>query len=76
MCSPSSAPIALSTAIAFHAVAILGGINTTLNPLYTAEEAAFQLRDAGAKFLVTARIIEKATRGRGGSEHRRAVCLW
>ncbi|HMH43819.1 MAG TPA: AMP-binding protein, partial [Pyrinomonadaceae bacterium] len=24
-------------AIAFHAVAILGGINTTLNPLYTAE---------------------------------------
>src|SRR3989440_1522035 len=48
-------------AIAFHAVAILGGINTTLNPLYTAEEAAFQLRDAGAKFMVTAPLcIEKA----------------
>ncbi|HBB96947.1 MAG TPA: 4-coumarate--CoA ligase family protein, partial [Blastocatellia bacterium] len=48
-------------AIAFHAVAILGGINTTLNPLYMAEEAAFQLRDAGAKFLVTAPLcIEKA----------------
>ncbi len=41
-------------AIAFHAVAMLGGINTTLNPLYTAEEAAFQLKDARAKFLVTA----------------------
>ena len=41
-------------AIAFHAVAMVGGINTTLNPLYTAEEAAFQLRDAGAKFLVAA----------------------
>src|SRR5437588_5336987 len=27
-------------AIVFHAVAILGGINTTLNPLYTAAEAA------------------------------------
>src|SRR4029453_15135822 len=41
-------------AIAFHAVAMLGGINTTVNPLYTAEEAAFQLKNAGAKLLVTA----------------------
>jgi acyl-CoA synthetase (AMP-forming)/AMP-acid ligase II len=48
-------------AVVFHAVAMLGGINTTLNPLYTAEEAAHQLRDAGAKFLVTAPyFIEKA----------------
>jgi acyl-CoA synthetase (AMP-forming)/AMP-acid ligase II len=48
-------------AIAFHAVAMLGGINTTLNPLYTAEEAAHQLIDAGARFLVTAPLfIEKA----------------
>src|SRR5438128_6420775 len=39
-------------AIAFHAVATLGGINTTVNPLYTAEEIAHQLNDAGAKFLV------------------------
>ena len=41
-------------AIAFHAVAMLGGVNTTLNPLYTAEEAACQLSDSGAKLLVTA----------------------
>jgi acyl-CoA synthetase (AMP-forming)/AMP-acid ligase II len=48
-------------AIAFHAVAMVGGIVTPLNPLYTAEEAAFQLRDAGAKFLVTVPLcIEKA----------------
>ena len=48
-------------AIAFHAVAMLGGINTTLNPLYTAEEAAHQLNDAGARFLVTAPLfVEKA----------------
>lgn len=48
-------------AIAFHAVAMLGGINTTLNPLYTAEEAAHQLSDAGAKLLVTApKFVEKA----------------
>src|SRR6266404_7468144 len=48
-------------AIAFHAVAMLGGINTTLNPLYTAAEAAQQLKDAGAKFLVSApKFADKA----------------
>jgi acyl-CoA synthetase (AMP-forming)/AMP-acid ligase II len=47
--------------ILFHAVAMLGGVNTTLNPLYTAEEAAFQLKDARARFLITAPpFIEKA----------------
>ncbi|HEY6190404.1 MAG TPA: 4-coumarate--CoA ligase family protein [Pyrinomonadaceae bacterium] len=40
-------------AIAFHAVASLGGINTTINPLYTTEEVAHQLKDAGAKYLLT-----------------------
>ncbi|HJZ82651.1 MAG TPA: 4-coumarate--CoA ligase family protein, partial [Pyrinomonadaceae bacterium] len=44
----------LEYAIAFHAVAMLGGITTTVNPLYTAEEAAFQLKNAGAKLLLTA----------------------
>jgi acyl-CoA synthetase (AMP-forming)/AMP-acid ligase II len=48
--------------IVFHAVAMLGGISTTINPLYTAEEAAFQLKDARARFLITAPIfIDKAT---------------
>src|SRR6266705_1910918 len=48
-------------AIAFHAVAMLGGVNTTLNPLYTAEEAVCQLKDSRAKLLVTApQFIEKA----------------
>lgn len=55
--------------VAFHAVAMLGGINTTLNPLYTAEEAAFQLKDAGAKFLVTSsQFIEKAIEAVGMSQ--------
>jgi acyl-CoA synthetase (AMP-forming)/AMP-acid ligase II len=40
-------------AIAFHAVSLMGGINTTVNPLYTAEELAFQLNDSGAKYLLT-----------------------
>src|SRR2546429_5922591 len=48
-------------AIAFHAVAMLGGVNTTLNPLYTAEEAVCQLKDSRAKLLVTVpQFIEKA----------------
>ncbi|MBI1881906.1 MAG: 4-coumarate--CoA ligase family protein [Chloroflexi bacterium] len=40
-------------AVAFLTVASLGGINTTINPLYTAGELANQLNDSGAKFLVT-----------------------
>ena len=40
-------------AIAFHAVASLGGITTTANPLYTVDELTFQLKDSGAKFLLT-----------------------
>jgi acyl-CoA synthetase (AMP-forming)/AMP-acid ligase II len=48
-------------AVVFHAVAMLGGINTTLNPLYTAGEAAHQLKDSGARFLVTSPLfLEKA----------------
>src|ERR1041385_1559275 len=51
----------LEFAITFHAVAMLGGIVTPLNPLYTAEEVAFQLRDAGAKLLVPVPLcIDKA----------------
>ena len=40
-------------AIAFHAVSLVGGTNTTANPLYTADELAFQLNDSGAKYLLT-----------------------
>jgi thioester reductase-like protein len=40
-------------AIAFHAAATLGGIVTTVNPSYTVEELAYQLNDAGAKYLLT-----------------------
>jgi len=40
-------------AIAFHAVSLLGGIVTTVNPLYTVDELNHQLEDAGASYLVT-----------------------
>lgn len=39
--------------IAFHGVARAGGINTTLNPTYTADEIAYQLNDSRARLLVT-----------------------
>src|SRR5260370_27772098 len=39
--------------IAFHGVATAGGVNTTLNPTYTADEIAFQLNDSRARFLIT-----------------------
>jgi len=40
-------------AIAFHGIASLGGIVSPINPLYMASEITHQLKDAGARFLVT-----------------------
>jgi acyl-CoA synthetase (AMP-forming)/AMP-acid ligase II len=40
-------------AVAFHAVSLAGGIVTTINPLYTPAELSQQLKDAGARYLVT-----------------------
>src|SRR5918999_856962 len=40
-------------ALAFYGVSAAGGINTTINPLYTVDELAFQLNDARARFLLT-----------------------
>jgi acyl-CoA synthetase (AMP-forming)/AMP-acid ligase II len=40
-------------AVVFYGVAMLGGINTTVNPLYTVDELARQLNDANAKYLLT-----------------------
>jgi acyl-CoA synthetase (AMP-forming)/AMP-acid ligase II len=57
ICSPNLPEYA----IAFHAVAVLGGIVTTINPLYTADEIANQLNDCQARFLVTIpSFLEKA----------------
>ena len=48
-------------AIALHGVATVGGVNTTANPLLTAEELAVQLRDCGARMLVTVpALLDKA----------------
>jgi len=49
ICSPNIPEYA----IAFHAIASCGGIVTTINPLYTADEMANQLNDCKARYLVT-----------------------
>jgi len=54
-------PNAPEYAIAFHAVASLGGITCTINPLYTEQEIAHQLKDSGSRYLVTVPgCLEKA----------------
>ncbi len=59
-------------AIIFHAVAVAGGVVTTVNPTYGADEVAFQLRDAGATELVTvgmfAEVAKEAITGTEISE--------
>ena len=62
-------PNAPEYAVAFHAVAMLGGINTTINPLYTASELGFQLQDAGARWLLTVpQCLDRALQGTEKSE--------
>jgi acyl-CoA synthetase (AMP-forming)/AMP-acid ligase II len=41
-------------AVVFHGVAMAGGVVTTVNPTYTADEIHHQLVDSGATVLVTA----------------------
>ena len=47
--------------VAFHAIASLGAIVTTINPLSTANELAQQLSDSGAKIIIAgADLIRKS----------------
>ena len=59
-------PNCIDYAVAFHAVSLIGGTITTINPLYTADELRHQLKDAGAHYLVTAPpFLEKALQAAG-----------
>lgn len=49
-------------AVALHAAATLGGITSTVNPLYTPRELAQQLADSGASYLVTVAPLLEAAR--------------
>ena len=54
-------PNTVTYPIAFHGAALAGGVVTTVNPLYTARELASQLRDAGARLLITtSHFLDKA----------------
>jgi acyl-CoA synthetase (AMP-forming)/AMP-acid ligase II len=59
-------------AVAFHGAAAAGGMCTTVNPLYTANELAYQLRDSGARILVTvppcADVVQEAAEQAGVGE--------
>jgi acyl-CoA synthetase (AMP-forming)/AMP-acid ligase II len=56
-------PNAVEYAVAFHAVALAGGVVTTLNPLCTEEEIAKQLADSRAKYLLAAPALLERARG-------------
>lgn len=48
-------------ALVFHGALLAGCTVTPINPLYTVEEIAFQLKDSGAKILVTMpELLERA----------------
>jgi len=63
-------------AIAFLGVAAAGGVATTMNPLMTADEIRHQLRDTGAKWLLTiAALAERAHEAIQGTAVREVFCL-
>ncbi|HVG30164.1 MAG TPA: AMP-binding protein [Pyrinomonadaceae bacterium] len=69
-------PNAVEYAIAFHAVALAGGVVTTLNPLCTAEEIAKQLADSRAKYLLAApALLDKAREASARSPLRESFVL-
>ncbi len=54
-------PNTITYPVAFHGAAHAGGIVTTVNPLYTPQELAGQLRDSKARFLITtSHFLDKA----------------
>jgi acyl-CoA synthetase (AMP-forming)/AMP-acid ligase II len=54
-------PNTITYPAAFHGTAYAGGVVTTVNPTYTAEELTNQLRDSKARFLITlGPFLEKA----------------
>jgi len=55
-------------ALAFYGVSAAGGVNTTISPLYTADELTRQLTDANARFLLTVPpFLDKALEAAGRS---------
>ena len=63
-------------AVVFHAAALAGATVTTLNPTYTATEAAHQLKDSGATLMFTIpAFLPVATEAAQGSSVREILTL-
>ena len=62
--------------IAFHAAATLGVATTMVPPLFTEEETSKQLRDSGAKYLLTvSALLEKARTAAAGKEIKKLFVI-
>lgn len=66
-------PNVLEYPIIFYGVAFIGGIATTINPLYTSEELAHQLRKSAAKYLVTIPPLVENAKNAAATERIRSV---
>jgi acyl-CoA synthetase (AMP-forming)/AMP-acid ligase II len=55
-------------AVVFHGAAMAGGVVTTINPTYTETELRTQLRDSGARILVTIPPLAAAAARAGADE--------
>ena len=65
-------PNSLEYALAFLAVAMLGGATTMVPPLFTDAEVKTQIRDSGANFLLTIpELLQKAKQAAHGSKVRK-----
>ena len=62
--------------VAFHAAASLGGIITTVNPQYTADELRKQLEDSGAKYLVTVPPLVESARAAAEGRNLRELFVF
>ena len=63
-------------AIAFLGVAAAGGVATTMNPLMTADEIRHQLKDTGARWLLTfPALVERASEATQGTAAREIFCV-
>jgi len=66
-------PNVLEYPIIFYGVAFIGGVVTTVNPLYSSQELARQLRISGAKYLVTIPQLAESAKDAAASEGIRSV---
>lgn len=70
------APNVPEYAVVFHGVAFAGGTVSTINPTYTAHEVGQQLRDSGARLLVTVpAFLDTATKAAEGTAVEQVVVM-